>query len=88
MVVSILRKMCVDYRGILDRWGPLLPKIMLSLNIRFIKLYGFIPIEIMLGVLPVAINLELSTEWAQDVIDFDRSLVSLETMSKVIKLRE
>ena len=61
---------------------------MLSLNIRFIKLYGFIPIEIMLGVLPVAINLELSTELAQDVIDFDRSLVSLETMSKVIKLRE
>jgi len=56
--------MCVDYRGILDRWGPLLPKIMLSLNIRFIKLYGFIPVEIMLGFLPAAINLELSTEWA------------------------
>ena len=80
--------MCVNYRGILDRQGPLLPKIMLSLNIRFIKLYGFIPIEIMLGFLPAATNLELSTEQVQDVINFDRSLVSLETISKVIKLRE
>jgi len=61
---------------------------MLSLNIRFIKLYGFVPIEIMLGFLPVATNLELSTEWAQDVINFDGSPVSLETISKVIKLRE
>ena len=64
MVVSILRKIYVDYRGILDRWGPLLPKIILPLNIRFIKFYGFIPVEIMLGFLPVATNLELSTEWA------------------------
>jgi len=64
MVVSILRKMYVNYRGILDRWGPLLPKIILSLNTRFIKLYGFVPVEIMLGFLPAAINLELSTEWA------------------------
>jgi len=88
MVVSILRKMCVDYRGILDRWGPSLPKIMLSLNTRFIKLYGFVPAEIMLGFLPAATNLELSTEWAQDAIDFDGSPVSLETMSTVIELRE
>jgi len=42
----------------------------------------------MLGFLPAATNLELSTEWAQDAIDFDRSPVSLETMSKVIELRE
>jgi len=78
LVISLLRKWYANTDASLYRsWTNALGYITLAANTRFIKLYGFTPVELMLRFLPYSRNIMPSPP-PHNIVDFNTTPMSLQ----------